>query len=210
MGYAVTVVDPAPQPGGLASRFSVGGGSVERFYHHVFRSDTTAQEWIRDLGLGEKLEFLPSTMGFYSGGTLRGGSAPRPQGLAARATVVYLGRYAPPEDPLLALTDEAIARQFLDAAADAFSPGFAQPLAMHVFRAPAAQPLVPPGWESNRPTLASGMRGLVVANMAQIYPWDRGINYSIDLGKSAARAISDDRLAVPTPPSRYQHESAQA
>ena len=68
-------------------------------------------------------------------------------------TIVYLGRYAAPEDPMLALSDEAIARTFVDAAAGAFSPGFAAPLAVHVFRAPAAQPLVPPGWGTARPAL---------------------------------------------------------
>ena len=28
--------------------------------------------------------------------------------------------------------------------------------------------------------------------MAQIYPWDRGINYSIELGEEAARAIQEE------------------
>jgi hypothetical protein len=28
--------------------------------------------------------------------------------------------------------------------------------------------------------------------MAQIYPWDRGINYSIQLGEDAAQAVAAD------------------
>jgi hypothetical protein len=32
----------------------------------------------------------------------------------------------------------------------------------------------------------------MVANMAQIYPWDRGINYSIELGESAAAAMAEE------------------
>src|SRR5438309_9149 len=69
-GASVSVFDPAPAAGGLAGGFSVGGGSVERFYHHIFHSDKTSQRWINDLGLGAHLEWLPASMGFYSGGNL--------------------------------------------------------------------------------------------------------------------------------------------
>jgi len=111
-------------------------------------------------------------------------------------TVVYLGRYAPPDDPLLAAPDDEITRTFVNAAAEAFSPGFRDYLAAHVFRAPAAQPIVPPGWQLRRPALRTGIQGLVAANMAQIYPWDRGINYSLSLGEDAAQAILEEMAQV--------------
>src|SRR5205807_236558 len=95
--------------------------------------------------------------------------------------IVYLGRYASPEDAVLQLSDEQVRARFLDAAAAAFHPGFATPLAAHVFRAPAAQPIIRPGWATQRPPLETGVTGLYAANMAQIYPWDRGVNYSLAL-----------------------------
>ncbi len=101
-------------------------------------------------------------------------------------TLVYLGRYAPPEDPILAESDDAIRDRFLEAASRAFSETFNAPLGTHVFRAPAAQPIVPPGWATDCPPLRAPVTGLITANMAQIYPWDRGINYSLELGERAA------------------------
>jgi protoporphyrinogen oxidase len=69
-GHRVFVVDPSEKAGGLAGGIEVGGRSVEIFYHHLFRSDKLAQKWIRDMGLGDRLEFLPATMGLYSSGHL--------------------------------------------------------------------------------------------------------------------------------------------
>jgi protoporphyrinogen oxidase len=405
----VSVFDPAPQGGGLAGGIDTGGGSVERFYHHIFRSDTVAQSWIRELGLARRLEFLPAKMGFYSagrmyafgtprsllrftplpfidrirlglriswlsrisapnrfedssavdwltqrvsgtemrvfwepllrakfgvdldkvsmawvwarfraraGGTvgrrehlgyLRGGFQQLGDALVRRAaargvefhfgtrvtavltqrgrvcalstnpsgesaadaviwtpslaalpgmvsdlpseyavrcaairyhhavsvlvelrrsalpyywvtvgdsrvpftvavehtrllpaddyggrTLVYLGRYAPPEDPVIAATPDQVRDRFIEAASRAFSPVFADPIATHVSRAPAAQPILPPGWGTARPPLRTGLPGLVTANMAQIYPWDRGMNYSMELGETAAAAVLYD------------------
>ena len=42
------------------------------------------------------------------------------------------------------------------------------------------------------------MTGVLAANMAQIYPWDRGINYSLELGEQVAARI----LAEPLPTAR--------
>jgi protoporphyrinogen oxidase len=112
-------------------------------------------------------------------------------------TVIYLGRYAPPDHPIVKSSDEEITGVFLAAATKAFGPGFREPLAAHVFRAPAAQPIVPPGWGETRPGLRTGLAGLVAANMAQIYPWDRGINYSLQLGEDAAAAVDEELEALP-------------
>jgi protoporphyrinogen oxidase len=413
-GRRVAVFDPSLQAGGLAGGFEVGGGSVERYYHHVFRSDTAAARWINELGLGARLEFLPADMGFFSGGRLHrfgtplsllrfsrlpfldrvrlglrirsiasmtdpapfenitavdwleqrasraemevfwtplltakfgderdlvsmawlwarfrarvGGSIGRAERLGylrggfqqlgdamsrraeelgvevhlgrrvtavsveagrvtgistdegavhaaavlwtpslnamARAvpslpaayraicegvryhtavvmvvelaasalpfywvtvgdrdlpftvavehtrlvgttdyggrTIVYLGRYAAPETEIAKATDAEVAASFLEAATQAFGPAFRTPLAAHVFRAPGAQPIVPPGWDTGRPSLTTGIGGLVAANMAQIYPWDRGINYSVELGERAASAVLDELTGTPT------------
>jgi protoporphyrinogen oxidase len=107
-------------------------------------------------------------------------------------TIVYLGRYVGPDDALLELSETEISELFLEAASRAFSPSFLRPAAVHVFRAPNAQPIVPPGWAEARPAVRSGVRGLIVANMAQIYPWDRGINYSLELGEAAAAAMAEE------------------
>ncbi len=53
-GNQVTVLEREPLPGGLAAGFRVGGEDgpwLEKFYHHLFRSDRHAIGLIRELGL---------------------------------------------------------------------------------------------------------------------------------------------------------------
>ena len=50
-GHTVELFERAPFLGGLASTFDVGGGRLERFYHHLFLSDTTIIGLLDELGL---------------------------------------------------------------------------------------------------------------------------------------------------------------
>ena len=45
------------------------------------------------------------------------------------------------------------------------------------------------GYHERIPPFATGVPGLVLANTTQIYPEDRGTNYSVRLGGDAARAL---------------------
>jgi protoporphyrinogen oxidase len=57
-GDAVTVLERESLPGGLAAGFEVETGVwLEKFYHHVFRSDTHAIAMIREMGLEDRLEW---------------------------------------------------------------------------------------------------------------------------------------------------------
>ena len=54
-GHEVSLYERAPFLGGLASTFEVGGGRLERFYHHLFLSDTTIIRLLEELGLSDSL-----------------------------------------------------------------------------------------------------------------------------------------------------------
>lgn len=54
-GRQVVVIEREQALGGLASGFRVGPSYLEKFYHHLFATDTTAVELIRRLGLGDRL-----------------------------------------------------------------------------------------------------------------------------------------------------------
>jgi protoporphyrinogen oxidase len=57
-GHAVTVIEREPLPGGLAAGFQIEPGMwLEKFYHHLFRSDRRAIALIEELGLGDRLEW---------------------------------------------------------------------------------------------------------------------------------------------------------
>jgi protoporphyrinogen oxidase len=70
-----------------------------------------------------------------------------------------------------------------------FSPEWIRARWLH--REPAAQPIVTVGYHERIPSLQTGVPGLVLANTTQIYPEDRGTNYSVRLGTDAARTLLD-------------------
>ncbi len=51
------------------------------------------------------------------------------------------------------------------------------------FAAPFAQPIVTPAFARSIPGFDTPVAGLYVANMFQVYPYDRGQNYSIQLAE---------------------------
>ncbi len=59
-----------------------------------------------------------------------------------------------------------------------------------VFREPAAQPIVTPNYSPLVPELQTPVEHLILANTTQIYPEDRGTNYSVRLGRQAARVAT--------------------
>jgi len=69
-GHFAEVFEVAPFLGGQASTFDIGGGRLERGYHHLFVSDTAITELIHELGLGEKLAWLESRVGVYHSGQI--------------------------------------------------------------------------------------------------------------------------------------------
>jgi len=103
---------------------------------------------------------------------------------------LYVANYLDPADSLLELD----ADELIDAYADGlrrinpeFSPDWIR--ARWLFREPAAQPVVTVGYHERIPPLDTGVPGLVLANTTQIYPEDRGTNYSVRLGEQAAQAL---------------------
>lgn len=71
-----------------------------------------------------------------------------------------------------------------------------------LFHARDGQPVFTIGAGARVPEHRTPVPGLYLANMAQIYPQDRGQNYAIEQGEAVARLVVDD-LACETVP-RYQ------
>jgi protoporphyrinogen oxidase len=98
--------------------------------------------------------------------------------------LLYLGAYRPAGDPLPA---QPVERQ-LEVAADllrtlnpSWEPGWVTKA--WTFHAPFAQPIVDPGFRDRIPGFDTAMRGVFSASMFQVYPHDRGQNYSIELAE---------------------------
>jgi protoporphyrinogen oxidase len=60
-----------------------------------------------------------------------------------------------------------------------------------LFRDPAGQPVVTRGYSQIIPSYRTPISGLYLANTTQIYPEDRGMNYSVRLGQTIARVVQD-------------------
>ncbi len=107
---------------------------------------------------------------------------------------LYVANYLAPGDPLLALSQDDLLAAYLPglrAVQPDFSPDWIVKSWLH--REPAAQPIVTVGYHKRIPPLQTGVPGLILANTTQIYPEDRGTNYSVRLGGDAARALLADR-----------------
>jgi protoporphyrinogen oxidase len=104
--------------------------------------------------------------------------------------LVYLGNYRAHDDPLFGLsTDEVLA---------AFEPGLRRlnpawdrswVREAWSFKAPFAQPVVTPDFARTIPGFDTPVPNLHVANMFQVYPYDRGQNYSIALAERLIRHL---------------------
>jgi protoporphyrinogen oxidase len=62
-------------------------------------------------------------------------------------------------------------------------------LAAHVWREPYAQPIVERNYSSLIPPFETPVANVFLSSMAQVYPEDRGTNYAIREGFSAAARI---------------------
>jgi hypothetical protein len=68
-----------------------------------------------------------------------------------------------------------------------FRPDWVRTSWLH--REPYAQPVVGLNHSVRVPPLATPLTGLYWASMSQVYPWDRGTNFAVELGQRAAAEV---------------------
>jgi protoporphyrinogen oxidase len=59
----------------------------------------------------------------------------------------------------------------------------------YVFKAQFAQPLIPLNYSKQIPPFETPIDGLYLCNMQQVYPYDRGTNYAVELGTKVANIV---------------------
>ena len=69
-GHQVEVFEASDHVGGLAAGFPVAGTTLERYYHHLFTSDTCIRGLVDELGIRDRLQWFTSQMGFTYRGKL--------------------------------------------------------------------------------------------------------------------------------------------
>src|SRR5581483_3575730 len=71
LGYRTVIFERMTELGGLAGTFEVEPGvRLERGYHHWFTSDTNIVAQMRELGLGDRVQWIASKTGWFYGGKI--------------------------------------------------------------------------------------------------------------------------------------------
>ncbi len=108
--------------------------------------------------------------------------------------IIYCGDYVPPTHEYFGLSEAALIERFLPALAKV-NPAFKRDWIRKswVWRAPYAQPVPTLNHSRKIPPLETPLPGLYWASMSQVYPWDRGTNYAVEIGRRAARLMQGAR-----------------
>ena len=114
--------------------------------------------------------------------------------------LLYLGDYLEPDDPAFGLSDDELLAAWLPAVTKV-NPAFDSSWVRKawVFRTGYAQPVVPLGFSRHIPALATPLPGLYLASMSQVYPWDRGTNYAVEIGRKVAAEVTAGSVGGPKP-----------
>ncbi len=104
--------------------------------------------------------------------------------------LVYVGNYAF-TDNKLEITKEKLLPMY-DAYLKKINPEYRKNLiGYELFKAPFAQPIVPTNYSKMIPQMKTPLNNVILANIEQVYPWDRGTNYAVELGEKAADMITE-------------------
>jgi len=105
--------------------------------------------------------------------------------------IVYCGDYVPADDPCFSYNKEQLLEAYLPGL-QRMNSGFQRDW-IHdywMFTEEYAQPIPLLNHSQNILPLVTPIKGLWMANMSQVYPWDRGSNYSVSWGRRVAREMT--------------------
>lgn len=107
--------------------------------------------------------------------------------------ILYCGDYLDPSHEYFQLSDEELLERFLPALKK-FNPDFDRSWVRKVWvsKTAYAQPIPEVNHSRNVPDIRTPLLGVYFASMSQVYPWDRGTNFAVEIGRRAARLMLKD------------------
>jgi protoporphyrinogen oxidase len=104
--------------------------------------------------------------------------------------VLYLSNYLPLDSPLFSLSKDELLQEYLPHV-QRINPEFGLDWVEEswLFRDDAGQPIITCNYSQEIPDHQTPIKGLYLANTTQIYPEDRGMNYSVHLGQKIAAIV---------------------
>ncbi|NMC13121.1 MAG: NAD(P)/FAD-dependent oxidoreductase [Chloroflexi bacterium] len=104
--------------------------------------------------------------------------------------LVYLGDYLETDHEHFVLTQDELLQRFLPSLSRInpdFKPDWVRK--SWLWRTRYAQPVPLLNHSRNIPSISTPIPGLYFASMSQVYPWDRGTNFAVEIGRRAARLM---------------------
>lgn len=110
--------------------------------------------------------------------------------------LVYCGDYVVPDHDYFQMDKEDLESHFvrnLHRINPTFEPDWVRK--SWLYRARYAQPVPEVNHSQRIPALRTPIPGLYFASMSQVYPWDRGTNFAVEIGRRVAHLLCDDSQA---------------
>jgi protoporphyrinogen oxidase len=101
--------------------------------------------------------------------------------------LVYIGHYVPLDHPYLKMTKEELLKELSPYLTRLNKDYQKNLIGVELSKNLFAQPVITVGYEKKIPAFETGIPGVYLANMDHVYPWDRGVNYAIELGEKIAK-----------------------
>ncbi len=101
--------------------------------------------------------------------------------------LVYAGDYLETDHEYFSLSQDELLQRFVEVL-PRFNPNFTPDWVSKswLFRTNYAQPVPFVNHSKNIPAIQTPIPGLYFASMSQVYPWDRGTNFAVEIGRRAA------------------------
>jgi len=103
--------------------------------------------------------------------------------------ILYIGGYYPQNHRYFKMTKEEIFEEFLPYLQKINPSHTLYPKPHTLSRSLFAQPVIPTNYSKIIPSFKTDNPKVFRANMQMVYPWDRGVNYAIELGEKVADEV---------------------
>ncbi|HVM97092.1 MAG TPA: FAD-dependent oxidoreductase, partial [Candidatus Acidoferrales bacterium] len=107
--------------------------------------------------------------------------------------IIYCGDYLNQDHEYFRLSKEDLLDRFLPSFTR-LNPAFERSWVKDswLWKTTYAQPIPPVNHSQNIPALKTPLKGLYLASMSQVYPWDRGTNFAVEIGRRVAKMVIED------------------
>lgn len=103
--------------------------------------------------------------------------------------LVYLGNYLPYNHPFMRMDKKDLLKIY-DVLLTKINKTYRSDIIdTYLFSVPFAQPIIPINYSKLIPPFKTPLKNVYLANIQQVYPWDRGTNYAVELGEKVADII---------------------